>query len=124
MGLEIGVTVFVVVMVVRTLQPQFSPSAEHQKAGTAEFNLATLRAAIESYRAEHDGRCPPADASTGTILGLPLDQMPENPFTGSRVVRVTQQDRPAVTVAAAHGGWLYNDSTGQIWLDSDPGNEW
>ena len=60
--------------------------------------------------------------------GLPFAGMPRtpprvtNPFTGSREFRLTDRSQltPGEITPDNRGGWLYNERTGQVWLDSEP----
>lgn len=138
--LEIAVAVFVVCMVAWTIPPQFPQTPQQANRETAEFQLARLRAVMESYRQDHAGRAPRLDAnrlrglteksdSLGQVssqghLGPYLDSFPANPLTGSTSIRATHQTQLKPNDVRPGGGWMYNEATGQLWLDSNPGFDW
>ena len=139
--LDVGITLFVAAMAVLTFFPRFRVSPEQQKQATAEFDLARLRCVVQSYRAEHGGLLPKLGSERGYLeclcqrtaadgrtsatgnCGPYLAQLPENPFTGSREFRLTDRTQltPGEITPDNRGGWLYNERTGQVWLDSEPG---
>lgn len=131
---EILIVVVIMAVLAATIIPSFSNSVADAKLNTATFNLNTLRSQIEHYRAEHDGKVPGTDllelskktdksGTTGTgaayIYGPYLRTIPENTVNGKVTVKAITSD-PAVVGDATvgnTGGWLYNATTGGIWLD-------
>jgi prepilin-type N-terminal cleavage/methylation domain-containing protein len=131
---EILIVVVIMAVLAATIIPSFSNSVADAKVNTATFNLNTLRSQIEHYRAEHDGKVPTAalgelSAKTdkaGTIgvtvahiYGPYLRTIPENTVNSKNAVKSITND-PAVSgdvTAGNTGGWLYNATTGGIWID-------
>ena len=138
---EVLIVVVIMAVLAAVVVPQFSSSTDDARASTGEFNLSTLRSLIQTYRAQHNGLLPAFSASTlpgltaktkanGAIdasgpYGPYLLEMPENPFTGNNVVATTTKTKATIVAgdvtAADAGGWLYNTTTGGVFLDSDPG---
>jgi general secretion pathway protein G len=138
---EVLIVVVIMAVLAAVVIPQFSSSADDAKKATSEFNLSTLRSVIQIYKAQHNGRFPTFDAATqslptlvsktrvdGTMdptgtCGPYLVEFPQNPFTGIGKVKVITGDPATSTdvTSGNTGGWLYNVSTGSIWLDSNPG---
>jgi prepilin-type N-terminal cleavage/methylation domain-containing protein len=131
---EILIVVVIMAVLAATIIPSFSNSVADAKLNTATFNLNTLRSQIEHYRAEHDGKVPSAtlaelsaktdkSGATGTgaayIYGPYLRTIPENTVNGKITVKAITSDPAVVGDATAGntGGWLYNATTGGIWLD-------
>ena len=104
--------------------PQFSEAAHDAKAGTLHANLQVLRAQIERYRQDHEGRYPTAvrfetqmieptliDGSLrvpgggGGFVGPYLQEIPNNPYTGGNRVSGRIEENP---------DWYYDETTGQI----------
>ena len=107
-------------------------------------NLEKLRVEIQRYRADHGGVAPPslthltlASDASGRVMpkdGQPVEfpfgpylvSLPNNPSStapsGRRArVRLTTSDPPTATdlTAGNVGGWLYNPTTGGVWVDHD-----
>ena len=66
--IEILIVVVIMAILAATIIPQFTDSTADAEIATTEFNLNTLRAQIELYKAQHGGT-PPA-ISGGLITGL------------------------------------------------------
>ena len=109
------------------------------------FNLSTMRSLLQTYKGQHRGNLPIINASqsledvftnktkmdgtvdnTDGIYGPYVLEFPENSYSASNAVKVITNDPPVVGDVTADnaGGWLYNDKTGGIWLDRDPGYTW
>jgi general secretion pathway protein G len=129
---EILIVVVIMAILAATIIPQFTDSTKDAKASTGKFNLHTLRSQIQLYRAHHEGNAPGNDlaelmASTnsdGTIgtgasypYGPYISEMPVNPFTNSATVKVITNDPATAGDVTGTGGWLYNPTSGGIWLD-------
>lgn len=106
--------------------------ANHAKDNTLRMNLYLLRTQIELYRQHHTGRLPTATLAeltlatnaAGTIgqgptflYGPYVNTVPENPYTGSAAVRVAASNPPTAASGAADAGWLYDPTTGGLWID-------
>lgn len=129
--IEVLIVVVIMAILAATIIPQFTDSTKDAKASTVQFNLHTLRSQIQLYRTQHNGTAPSAtlaelmqstDASgtAGTGAAFPygpyLREIPINPFTNSKTVTTTALD-PIVAAPAGTGGWIYNATTGSIWID-------
>ena len=137
---EILIVVVIMAVLAAVVIPQFTGSADDAKKSTADFNVGAVRSVIQTYRAHHDGKNPGSVTGTtllssltkksnkdGTIptdgsgtLGPYLVEMPDNPFTNDATVTVVSAAPTATSVTGK--GWAYNPTTGEIWLDSDTGD--
>ena len=130
--IEVLIVVVIMAILAATIIPQFTDSTKDAKASTVKFNLATLRSQIQLYRTQHNGVNPSAtlaelitttDASgtagTGAnfVFGPYLREIPVNPFTNSKTVTVITVDPAVAGSVTGSGGWLYNVTTGNIWID-------
>ena len=139
---EVLIVVVIMAVLAAVVVPQFSSSTDDAKRSTADFNVSTMRTIIQSYRTQHNGLNPAYDSAAksltvllsktkadGTIdetsgqFGPYLLDFPENPFSGVTEVKSITNDPPQGTDVTSGnvGGWLYNATSGNIWLDSDPG---
>lgn len=123
---EVLIVVVIMAILAATIIPQFTDSTKDAKESTTKFNLHTMRSQVELYKAHHNGALPDAalnkltvatdiDGNLGGPFGPYLREIPVNPFTNSSTVTVTTDNPP--TAATAGGGWLFNATTGGIWID-------
>ena len=129
---EVLIVVVIMAILAATIIPQFTDSTSDAKASTTKFNLHTLRSQIELYRTQHNGEVPSAtlteltvstdiDGTQGTGTGFPygpyIRQIPENPFTNSATITAITNDPATAGDVTGSGGWLYNGTTGGLWID-------
>jgi general secretion pathway protein G len=129
---EVLIVVVIMAILAATIIPQFTDSTKDAKLSTSKFNLHTLRSQIELYRTQHTGLNPSGSLaelltttnSQGTVgsgaafpYGPYLRDLPVNPFTNSATVTVITNDPAVATDVTGSGGWLYNVTTGGIWID-------
>ena len=128
--IEVLIVVVIMAILAATIIPQFTDSTKDAKLSTVKFNLATLRSQIQLYRTQHTGLNPSATlveltqatdingatGGAGAVYGPYLRQIPVNPFTNLNTVTTTTSD-PLTTAPAGTGGWIYNATTGNIWID-------
>lgn len=128
---EVLIVVVIMAILAATIIPQFTNSTKDAQTSTATFNLQTLRSQIQMYRTQHDGLMPAATlveltkstnraGTAGTGASFPygpyLSGVPENPINGSTVV-TSITNSPALAADVKSKGWLYNATTGEIWID-------
>jgi general secretion pathway protein G len=130
---EVLIVVVIMAILAAVIIPQFTDSTKDAKSSTVKFNLSTLRSQIQLYRTQHTGINPDAaldkltkntDASgaIGTGANYPfgpyLREIPANPITNSKAVKsITNDPAAAGDVTSGGAGWLYNATTGNIWID-------
>lgn len=125
---EVLIVVVILAILAAAIIPQFTDSTNDARESTGLLNLRTIRGQISLYRAQHEGAVPAATlaelliktdvaGSAGGDLGPYLQFVPENPFTKSNKVRTTSTDPPSAASGASDAGWLYNATTGMIYLD-------
>lgn len=131
---EVLIVVVIMAILAATIIPQFTDSTQDAKVSTTKFNLHTLRSQIELYKAQHNGIVPSGtlvelttstdiDGTQGTGANFPygpyIREIPMNPFSNQNSVTVIASDPAAAGDVTGAGGWLYNDTTGGIWIDHD-----
>jgi type II secretion system protein G len=131
--IEVLIVVVIMAILAAAIVPQFTDSAKDAKSSTAQFNLSTLRSQIQTYRSQHGGSVPNATlaellastdstGATGTGANFPygpyLREVPINPFTNSKAIKVVTNDPVQAADVTGSGGWLYNATTGNIWIDN------
>jgi general secretion pathway protein G len=131
--IEVLIVVVIMAILAATIIPQFTDSTKDAKASTVKFNLATLRSQIQLYRTQHNGANPTGtlvelttttdvSGAVGTganfVYGPYLREVPTNPFANSKAVKVISSDPAAAgDVTSGGAGWLYNVTTGNVWID-------
>ncbi len=120
--IEVLIVVIIMAVLAATIIPQFSDSTTDAKQSAMEYNLHTMRSQVELYKM-HAGSYPTTlSALTGTTpdgYGPYIDAVPENPFNG--------ESSEAAVSSAPSGpngtgeGWLYMNTTGQIWANCAEG---
>jgi len=132
--IEVLIVVVIMAILAATIIPQFTDSTKDAKSSTVKFNLATLRSQVQLYRTQHNGVNPSAtlvELTTATdvsglqgtganfVYGPYLRDLPLNPFTNSKAVKVITNDPAQVgdVTGGSGGGWLYNVTTGNLWID-------
>jgi prepilin-type N-terminal cleavage/methylation domain-containing protein len=129
---EVLIVVVIMAILAATIIPQFTDSTTDAKASTTKFNLHTLRSQIELYKTQHNGVVPSdtlveltvntdIDGAQGTGANFPygpyIRQIPENPFTNSATITAITNDPATAGDVTGTGGWLYNETSGGIWID-------
>jgi prepilin-type N-terminal cleavage/methylation domain-containing protein len=130
---EVLIVVVIMAILAAAIIPQFTDSTKDAKSSTVQFNLSTLRSQIQLYRTQHNGSNPTATlveltqttnaaGTAGSGANFPfgpyLREVPANPITNSKAVKAITND-PAVVgdVTSGGAGWLYNVTTGNVWID-------
>ena len=127
--IEILIVVVIMAILAATIIPQFTGSTEDAQVSTTQFNLNTLRAQIELYKAQHNGTPPgvAVDADgVNVISGLlapPNDHNgnPVNPYLVKmpiQNVHPTNKTYEVVATLDGSGGWYYDPSTGEIRINA------
>jgi type II secretion system protein G len=127
---EVLIVVVILAILAATIIPQYTNSTNEARSSNAVYNLHVLRSQIELYRAQH-ADTPPSLANFAAQLtertniagvvaadgefGPYVQMMPENPFNADDAVVAPAANPPQVEEAA--GGWLYDEATGQIWIN-------
>jgi prepilin-type N-terminal cleavage/methylation domain-containing protein len=131
--IEVLIVVVIMAILAAAIIPQFTDSTSDAKSSSLAHNLRTLRSQLQLYRAQHNTINPSATLvelttttnSAGTQgtgasfpLGPYLRDIPSNPVTNSKAVKVITNDPAAAgDVTSGGAGWLYNATTGGIWAD-------
>jgi len=128
---EVLIVVVILAVLAATIIPKFASSTNEARTSNAVYNLHVLRSQIEMYRAQHED-IPPTVAAISdqltqetNLTGVPtvggdygpyVQMIPDNPFT--KVNTIVDAGDTIPPVAAVDGaGWLYDEDTGQIWIN-------
>ncbi|PQO44457.1 prepilin-type N-terminal cleavage/methylation domain-containing protein [Blastopirellula marina] len=125
--IEVLIVVVILAVLAATVIPQFTDSTTDAKKSSGMMNLHTLRSQIQLYRAQHDGDVPSAtlneltikttvDGSAGGAFGPYITKIPVNSMNNLDTIDAVTAD-PAASDFDGSTGWIYNTSTGQIWIN-------
>lgn len=121
---EMVVVVLIMGIVAAVAMPRMTASTQTAKTNSAKQSLATIRNAIELYKAD-TGFNPPDAATFVTVLKPylkgPFPAAPLGANAGSAAVAVGTD--PA-SVVSGGAGWAYTASTGDFYLNDASGLAW
>ena len=115
-----------------TILPLFSDSGHLARVNSAKFQLNSIRAQIELYRAHHDGRFPTAslfELTTYTNVegktnphytidyryGPYVSHIPPNPF--NQLSLVVAPSRTPPEMVEPNAGYLFDPVNGKLWVN-------
>lgn len=134
---EVLIVVVILGILAATVLPQFTATNDDAKESALIQDLQSLRSQIELYKFQHGGKYPgngstdpqvfldqmllATDPSgvTGPLGTKPygpyfVGQLPPNPFTGARGVKIVPDVAAAVSDDSPTDGWFYNPETGRM----------
>ena len=130
--IEMLVVVAVVAILAGSLISKFQDTATEARSSALKHNLRSLRAQLELYQSQHNGKYPSAtfvelltstnvdgtlSSGSGFRLGPYLVDIPVNPFTNSDTITAVSLSPATAAQVTPGGGWLYNATTGEVWAD-------
>ena len=129
---EVLIVVVILAILAATIIPKYANSTDEARASNALYNLHVMRSQIELFKAQHNGTAPSEAAIVNQLTqetdvdGTPnpgagafgpyLEMIPENPFNNDDTIVDAGATIPPAA-AAGSGGWLYDEGTGQIWIN-------
>jgi general secretion pathway protein G len=121
---ELVVVVLILGILAAIALPRMSMTTTSAKANGAKHTLATVRSAIDLYKADTDAY--PANAATlpallKTYLRGPFPASPLGANAGDATV-ATGTDPPSIVGGGA--GWAYNPATGDFYLNDASALAW
>ena len=131
---EILIVVVILGILAAIVIPQFSDASTQSKVSSSLSSLQSLRSQIELFKIQHNDNPPTlaafedemelytdvsgttaatkgtpiASGGNGIIYGPYVQEVPTNPWSDSDTI---------AAAPAADNGWVYNETTGDIWLD-------
>lgn len=138
---EVLIVVVILGILAATVVPQFTSANTDAKQSALIQDLQTLRSQIELYKFQHNDKYPgegsidpqafidgmllssDQDGTTGAVGTKPLGpyfigQLPPNPFSGARGVKIVSDVPATVPDDSTTEGWIYNPATGRIKANS------
>lgn len=105
--IEILIVVVILGILAAIVIPQFTDASQEAMESSVKSQLQTIRSQIELYRVKNGGALPDlTPAFDDLVTNNYLQSEPVNPFNNSTVV---------AAAAGATVGWIYNDTTGDIY---------
>ena len=125
---EILIVVVILGILAAVVTPQFAGASEAAQEETTRHELQKLRRAIEIYMTRNGNALPNVVAGDGTwgeivqpgeyLSGPPQNSWVGGPNAGVIIIRDTPDDAYQTT-----HGWIYDDTTGQVWAGGFDGND-
>jgi prepilin-type N-terminal cleavage/methylation domain-containing protein len=118
---EILIVVVILGILAAVVVPQFVGAVSETSIGTTQSELTKLRRAVEVFQVRNENTLPTVAAGDGTWgdlianNGEYLKEAPANPYVGGDNARViVLGSGPDAAYQRTHG-WIYDDTTGEIW---------
>ena len=138
---EVLIVVVILGILAATVLPQFTASNTEAKESALIHDLSTLRGQVQLFKFQHNGKWPgqgstdaqdfvnalvlssDANGTTGAVGTKPLGpyvtgQLPPNPFSGARGVKIVTDVAGTTPDDSTTLGWIYNPATGEMKANS------
>ena len=126
---EILIVVVILGILAALVVPSFMGAVEEATVGTTQSELHKLRRAVEVFQVRNENSLPTVTAGDGTWgdlianTGEYLKEAPINPYVGGvNQQQIVLAGTPDAAYQTTHG-WVYNDTTGEIWAGGFDSND-
>jgi len=126
---EILVVVIILGILAAIVSAQFVNATEDSEQRTTRYELNKLRRALDVYRARNGNTLPAVEEGDGTwgeIVGVDqsyLSAAPVNAWVGGENAMVISFGTVPDDAYHTDYGWIYDDTTGQIWAGAFDGDD-
>ncbi|MBD3332882.1 prepilin-type N-terminal cleavage/methylation domain-containing protein [candidate division GN15 bacterium] len=122
--IELVIIIVVLGILAAVAIPKYQDIAGEARESSCKASLGGLRSGIAIWYAKEavknsTAQWPPYDSlvASGVVFEQTLPNNPYQPNAGDSVVSGYNQSKG--TVVGTRGGWVYNDSTGQVWPNTN-----
>src|SRR5262249_55970769 len=124
---EILIVVVLLGILAAIVVPSFARASNEARIQTTYSELRKIRRHVEVFRARNSGRYPgmaEGDGTWGEIVGPEyLMSPPVNSWVGGTNAQIVHIAGAADVTFQSDYGWIFDDSTGQIWAGSFDAND-
>jgi len=124
---EILIVVVILGILAAIVIPQYAAATDQAAESTTIHDLQKLRRAIEVYKAKEHNSVPSVVAGNGTwdVIVSPdyIKSAPTNAWVGGSNSRIIVIDSSPDTEYQTDYGWIFDDTTGDIWAGGFDGND-
>jgi len=124
---EILIVVVILGILAAIVVPQYAKATDDAATTTALHDLQKVRRAIEVYKAKHSNGLPDVTAGKGTwgvIVSYEyLKSAPINHWVGGANAQVIVIGNGPDAAYQTDHGWIYDDTTGDVWAGSFDAND-
>ncbi len=132
---EVLIVVIILAILAAIALPQFSTASADARVSSLKTNLQNMRGQIQTYFVQHSDVYPDttiegqltlytnvfggtsAVKDTTYCFGTYISDIPVNPVSNSKAVRIVTGIATTFDTPAADGGWWYNTTTGEFRAD-------
>jgi len=118
---EILIVVVILGILAAIVVPSFADAVKNASIGTTQSELQKLRRAVDVYQVRNENSIPIVIAGDGTwgdliaTNGEYLKDAPVNSYVGGVNQQVIVLGTTPDSAYQQDHGWVYNDTTGEIW---------
>ncbi len=126
--IELVIIIVILGILAAVAIPKYQDLSGEAREASARSSLGSLRSAITIYYANQAVQTGTATwpslvdvRTTGTVMAQAI---PANPYQSNAADSIVDgSGQTKGTVIGTSGGWAYNPTTGEIWLNSDGNSE-
>ena len=122
--IELVIIIVVLGILAAVAIPKYQDIADEARESSCKASLGGLRSGVAIWYAKEavkssTAQWPPYDSlvASGVVFEHSLPANPFQPNAGDSIVSGYNQAKG--TVIGTRGGWVYNDSTGQVWANTN-----
>jgi prepilin-type N-terminal cleavage/methylation domain-containing protein len=123
--IELMIVVAIIGILAAIAIPRFAQMLEKAREGSTKGNIGALKSAVSIYYGDWEGVWPTDLSVVGFSFSQYMDVIPEVKVThpwdsaidpsGDTVLKVSNTVGPTLTTTS---GWLYDDVTGNVWVNN------
>jgi prepilin-type N-terminal cleavage/methylation domain-containing protein len=127
--IELMIVVAIIGILAAVAIPKFADMMEKSREGATKGNIGAIKSAITIYYGDQSGTWPSSiDPSVNTVFSQYLDRVPAvkvtHSFTSngtalSGISTAIQSTSAAPALDNTHDGWIYNTTTGDVWVNNN-----
>lgn len=115
--IELLIVMALLGVLVAVMLPKYQDLTPEAKLVASQQNLSTIRSAILIYAAKNQTTGGVPDSLGDLIDYFPRRKVPTEKISGLSSSRTVANANDAAVTSSNGGGWVYNSTTGTVWVD-------